>query len=55
MPMPPLFFESPLRQIIEPFVGRLPVIAQILDIYQSPAAIAMAQSSKFDWRCQGKE
>lgn len=30
VPMPPLFFACPLRWMIEPVVGRLPVIAQIL-------------------------
>src|SRR5258708_7062121 len=30
VPMPPLFFDWPLRLMIEPFEGRRPVIAQIL-------------------------
>src|SRR5256885_1623638 len=36
VPMPPNFLALPLRQIILPFIGRLPVISQILDINQSP-------------------
>lgn len=34
VPMPPLFFAWPLRWMIEPVVGRLPVIAQILDMLE---------------------
>ena len=30
VPIPPLFFVWPLRWMMEPVVGRLPVIAQIL-------------------------
>lgn len=30
VPMPPLFLDWPLRWMMEPVVGRLPVIAQIL-------------------------
>jgi hypothetical protein len=30
--MPPLFFDLPLRQMMLPFMGRLPVNSQILAI-----------------------
>src|SRR6185369_10628348 len=32
VPIPPDFFDLPLRQMMLPFMGRLPVISQILDI-----------------------
>jgi hypothetical protein len=32
VPIPPLFFDLPLRQMMLPFIGRLPVNSQILAI-----------------------
>jgi hypothetical protein len=32
VPMPPVFFDLPLRQIMLPFIGPLPVNSQILAI-----------------------
>jgi hypothetical protein len=32
VPIPPLFFDLPLRQIMLPLMGRLPVSSQILAI-----------------------
>ncbi|MNC90773.1 hypothetical protein D3C83_69150 [compost metagenome] len=29
VPMPPLFFDLPLRQMMLPFIGRVPVNSQI--------------------------
>src|SRR4029077_14165661 len=34
VPIPPLFLDFPLRQIMLPFMGRLPVSSQILAIQQ---------------------
>src|SRR5882762_2054087 len=51
VPIPPLFFDLPLRQMMLPFIGRLPVNSQIRAI-QIPVSFGTEENITLTARCK---